>query len=244
MKGISIIVIFITVAISGCASKKHDLMIQDMERSIKNVQDRTSAISKAQSEGAERMEELNARIIILESKLGDIDRNVGEIKTQTSKLREEVAAAKAIKEEEPGEQPVATAEEKQKETAEEEEKVSSPDVLYKEGQDLLNAGKKEEALGVFKSLVKHYSKSSLADNALYWMGEIHFSNKDYPAALVEFNKVVNDYPGENKAPDALLKLSFSHQQMGEKEKATAVLKELIARYPRSEAAKKARSRVR
>ncbi len=262
MKSTSILAIFIAVAISGCASQKHDLMMQEMQGSIKNVQDKTSDINKTQSESAEKMEELNAKITILEGKLNDINRDIDEIKTQAVKpqaarLHEEPPSPKEIKKEEPKEeprveqqieepkeQPVAAAEEKQEETAREEEKVSSPEALYKEGQDLLNAEKQAEALSAFKSLVKHYPKNSLADNALYWMGEIHFSNKDYPAALIEFSKVANDYPGENKAPDALLKLGATYQQMGEKDKATAALKELIARYPKSEAAKKVKSKAK
>lgn len=255
MKSAYILAIFIAVAVSGCASQKYDLMMQEMQVNIKNVRDKTSELNKAQSDGAEKIEELNAKIVILEGKLNDINRDIDEIKTQAVKPHEELPVPREIKKEEPKEepraeqkveepkeQPVAAAEEKREETAQEEEKVSSPDVLYKEGQDLQNAGKQEEAISAFRSLVKHYPKSSLADNALYWMGEIHFSNKDYPAAVVEFNKVVNDYPGENKAPDALLKLGATYQQMGEKDKATAALKELIARYPKSEAAKKVKTK--
>lgn len=249
MKSAYILAIFIAVAVSGCASQKYDLMMQEMQVNIKNVRDKTSDINKAQSESAEKIEELSAKIVILEGKLNDIGRDVDEIKTQAVKPSEEPPIAKEIKKEEPKEEPkveqkveeppvAAVAEEKQEEAVREEEKVSSPEVLYKEGYELFSAEKQAEALSAFKSLVKHYPKSSLADNALYWMGEIHFSNKDYPAALIEFNKVVNDYPGENKAPDALLKLGATYQQMGEKDKATAALKELIARYPKSEAAKK------
>lgn len=256
MKKTSVLAVSIAVIVSGCASQKYDLMMQEMQGNIKNVQERTSELNKAQSESVEKIEELSAKVVILEGRLSDISRDVDEIKTQAVKPHEEPPVAKEIKREEPKEepvaeqkveepkeQPVAAAEEKREEAVPE-EKVSSPDVLYKEGQDLLNAGKQEEAISVFKSLVKHYPKSSLADNALYWMGEIYFSNKDYPAAVVEFNKVVNDYPGENKAPDALLKLGATYQQMGEKDKATAALKELIARYPKSEAAKKTKSKAK
>lgn len=251
MKSASMLAIFIAVAVSGCASQKYDLMMQEMQVNIKNVRDKTSDINKAQSESAEKIEELSAKIVILEGKLNDIGRDIDEIKTQAVKPHDEPPVPSEIKKEEPKEepgveqkveepkeQPAAATEEKQEEAAREEEKVSSPEVLYKEGYELFSAEKQAEALSAFKSLVKHYPKSSLADNALYWMGEIHFSNKDYPAALIEFNKVVNDYPGENKAPDALLKLGATYQQMGEKDKATAALKELIARYPKSEAAKK------
>lgn len=253
MKRTSIFAIFIAIAISGCASQKHDLMMQEMQSSIKKVQDRTSELNKTQSEGAEKVEELSAKIVILEGKLNDISREMEGIKTQAIKPHEEPAVPREIqkeepkeeqKVEEPTEQPAVATEEKREEAAQEEEKVSSPEALYKEGQELLNAGKQIEAISAFKSLVKHYPKSSLADNALYWMGEIHFSNKDYPAALIEFNKVANDYPGENKAPDALLKLGATYQQMGEKDKAAAALKELIARYPKSEAAKKVKTKLK
>jgi len=117
---------------------------------------------------------------------------------------------------------------------------ASAEVLYNKGQDLFMAGRYEEARTSFASFLKAYPRHSLSDNALYWIGEAHYAEKDFRKALEKFREAADKYPGENKAPDALLKAGFSHMEMNEGEKGRAVLEKVMALYPGTDAASKAR----
>lgn len=115
---------------------------------------------------------------------------------------------------------------------------------YNMGQDLFMAGRYDEARGVFASFLRSYPRHALSDNALYWIGEAYYSEKDFEKALEKFIEVADKYPEENKAPDALLKAGFSQLEMTRKDKAKEVLEKLISRYPKSDAASKAMKAVK
>ena len=117
---------------------------------------------------------------------------------------------------------------------------ASPEAMYNKGQDLFLSGRYEEARGAFSAFLKAYPRHGLSDNALYWIGESHYSEKDFAKALEKFRETADKYPGENKAPDALLKAGFSHMEMNEGDRAKAVLKKVVAMYPGTDAASKAK----
>lgn len=117
---------------------------------------------------------------------------------------------------------------------------AGPDVLYAQGQDLFIAGRYDEARKVFSRLVDAYPSHGLADNALYWFGEAYYSEKVFQKALAAFLDVTVKYPKGNKAPDAMLKAAYSYQELNDKVRAGETFSALLARYPDSEAAVKAR----
>ncbi len=119
-------------------------------------------------------------------------------------------------------------------------RADTPETLYNRGQDLFISGRYDEARNVFLALVKDFPGDSLADNALYWVGESYYSEKDYGTALLKFKEVVDRYPAENKAPDALLKIGFTCIEINRSEDAKDALQGLIRKYPDSEAAIKAK----
>ena len=70
-----------------------------------------------------------------------------------------------------------------------------------------------------------------------------YAQKDYPRALSEFRKVVEVYPRGNKVPDALLKVGYCYQALGQGEKAHAMLEQVVNLYPKSEPAVLAAKRL-
>jgi TolA-binding protein len=56
--------------------------------------------------------------------------------------------------------------------------------------------------------------------------------------------VVTRYPDSPKTPGALLKLGYSQDGLKQRDAAEATLREVIRRYPNSEAAEQAQSRLR
>ena len=84
----------------------------------------------------------------------------------------------------------------------------------------------------------------LVPNALYWLGECHYSKKDFPAAILAFKNVTTQYPRHSKAAASLLKLGMAYSWMGDKENARFYWQILLEDFPKSAPAGIARSQIR
>lgn len=115
--------------------------------------------------------------------------------------------------------------------------------IYQRGAEALDGKRYADARAIWNELLTKFPKSDYADNARYWMGESYYAEKDFASAILEFDKVVRDYPGGDKVPAALLKQGLAFLEIGEKEGGVATLQDLVKKYPKSEEAKKARDRL-
>src|SRR5690606_34317546 len=88
-----------------------------------------------------------------------------------------------------------------------------------------------------------HPRHDYADNAQYWLGEAYYAQNDYRQALGEFRIVIETYPRGNKVPDALLKVGYCYQALGQTDKARAVLEQVVNLYPKSEPATLAATRL-
>jgi TolA-binding protein len=66
---------------------------------------------------------------------------------------------------------------------------------------------------------------------------------DYPSAIAAQQKLLVTHPDHLKAPDAMLILANAHSAQGDAGAARRTLEDLIAKYPLSEAAEKAKQRL-
>jgi tol-pal system protein YbgF len=114
--------------------------------------------------------------------------------------------------------------------------------LYKKAMAHLNGGKKAEAMEVFVRLLEKYSKHDLADNALYWMGEIAYTDTNYRQALMWFQDVILRYPEGNKLPDSMLKSALCYAKLGDSVYAQKMLSEVETLFAAAPVAKVARER--
>jgi len=95
----------------------------------------------------------------------------------------------------------------------------------------------------FDFYIKKYPKSDNTDNAQFWIGEIYYTRKWYEKAILEYQKVIENYKGGNKVPAAYLKQGLSFLNLGEKESADMILNELIKKFPDSKEAGLAKKKV-
>jgi len=100
----------------------------------------------------------------------------------------------------------------------------------------------EKAIGKFTQIISQHSRSTLADNAQYWLAECYYGLEDYQRAIEEFRKVFS-YADTEKDDDAQLKLGFCYANTGDATQAVAELRKLLNLYPDSEFADVARSRI-
>ena len=115
--------------------------------------------------------------------------------------------------------------------------------LYQKGAEALDGKRYADARVTFTELITKFPKSEFADNGRYWIAESFYAEKDYASAILEFDKVVKDYPQGDKVPAALLKQGFAFLEIGEKEGGVATLQDLVRRFPKSEEAKKAKDKL-
>lgn len=119
----------------------------------------------------------------------------------------------------------------------------SEEQLYAVTMQSYARGDMETALEGFRTFLKRFPKSSKADNARFWMGEIYFSEKWYDKAILEYEDVIKSYPKGNKVAAAYLKQGIAFSKLGENANARIILKELIQKFPDSNEAKAARRKI-
>jgi tol-pal system protein YbgF len=119
-----------------------------------------------------------------------------------------------------------------------------PEVLYNNGLRDYNANKMELASQEFADYLKFYPTTDLAGNAQFYVAEIEYRQGNYAAAVKDYDKVLEQYPGGNKSPAAQLKKGLSLVKLGQQDAGVRELHSLIQRYPRSPEATNARDELR
>ncbi len=118
-----------------------------------------------------------------------------------------------------------------------------PRALYDAAYLDLSRKSYDLALSGFQEYLRRFPNSELADNALYWTGEIHYVRSEFNRALAAFLKVESEYPSGRKVPAALLKAGYCLQQLGNREGAKSIFERIIRQYPHAEETALARERL-
>ncbi len=115
--------------------------------------------------------------------------------------------------------------------------------LYQQGFALFKSKQYDRALTQFTDYVTQYPKGTYVVNAHFWMGEINYLRGKHSAAKKSFEIVAKSSPKSPKVPDALLKLAIIAGDMGQRQKAEAMLGQIQKQYPGSTAARLAMIRA-
>src|SRR5438132_1320492 len=127
-------------------------------------------------------------------------------------------------------------------TAQEGEYPTDRGPLYNLAGQRLDQGQPAKARELFQDFMNRYPKDELAANAQYWLGETYYAEKKWNDAIVEFQKVLKDYKGSDKVPDALLKIGMAFQAQGDCQNALLFFDEVVQAHKTSAAAKAAHDR--
>ncbi len=120
----------------------------------------------------------------------------------------------------------------------------SADTLYSNGLRDLTSGKYDLARTEFDDYLKYYGDTDLASNAQYWLGEIAFAQKDYNTAVVQYDKVITDYPKSFKLASAHFKKGMALLELGQKNSGVKELREVVKRYPGTEEERRSRAKLK
>lgn len=114
---------------------------------------------------------------------------------------------------------------------------------YDQAFALVEAQNYTGAQAAFESFLARYPQSPLRANAQYWLAETHYAQLAFRTALVEFERVIDDYPLSNKIPDALLKIGYSNHELGNRDAARQALMRVLREYPNTEISARAEERL-
>jgi tol-pal system protein YbgF len=97
------------------------------------------------------------------------------------------------------------------------------------------------AEAAFEEFLRRYPKDQLTADAQYWLGETLFVQRRYKPAGQAFLRVVQQYRQSSKAPNSLLMLAMTLEQLGQKD--CALFAELETKHPNASQEIKGRARV-
>jgi TolA-binding protein len=88
------------------------------------------------------------------------------------------------------------------------------------------------------------SAASSGSGSVYDLAEDLFSKKDFKKAILNYQKFRESRPKDKRVPDAIYKTGVSFQELGLKDEAKSFYLEVVAKFPNSNEAKKARIRLK
>lgn len=124
------------------------------------------------------------------------------------------------------------------------EAEKTPDAIYQKGIDAYKAADFAKSREQFSRFIELFPNHELRANAHYWLGESYYSEKVYDQAILEFEKVVKEFPTKGKAPAALLKQAMAFNELGDAKSARFVYKKLMENYPLADEVKTAKEKLK
>ncbi len=116
--------------------------------------------------------------------------------------------------------------------------------LYDQGLDAMINHKYQEAVRIFQDMLKQFPDDEYSDNAMFWLGHVHFSQKRFDQAEASFHQVLSQYEHRPttqgyKTPDAIYMLGKIAESRNDKIRSEYYFKEVMKRFPGSTAASNA-----
>jgi tol-pal system protein YbgF len=102
---------------------------------------------------------------------------------------------------------------------------------FQAAMDMLAKSQYDEARAAFRNFADTYPKDPLSGQALYWLGDIAYVQKDYPTAARTFAEALKKFPQSGRGPESMLKLGQSLIAMNQKAEGCTALAALPSRYP-------------
>jgi tol-pal system protein YbgF len=190
-----------------------------------------TSINKQQQDRASQVDQISGQIQALND-------TMDELKVRLAKLSKQFEDMQAQQ------QSLAAQQAQAQQQAQQMAAAPPPDVLYQNALRDFNGGKNDLAVQEFNDYIKFYPNTDLAGNAYFYLAEIQYKAGDYQKAVANYDLVLQNFPGGNKAAAAELKKGFALLELGQQDEGTQELKHVIQRYPRTNEAIQARDRLR
>jgi len=115
--------------------------------------------------------------------------------------------------------------------------------LYSQAYADYTRGNYDLAMQGYREYLRYYPDTDLSDNAQYWIGESLYAKKLFGEAVDAWDELLREYPSSDKLPDARFKRAMALERLGRRREALGEYRAVAARYPNSEAGRKAKERL-
>ena len=105
-------------------------------------------------------------------------------------------------------------------------------------------GNYDLALQEFSDYIKYFNDTEFAPNSQFYIGNIYYKKQDYPNALQAFDAVLEHYSENPKTADAHLWKGRTLLAMSKRDAAAKEFREIVSKYPTSDAAPQAKTELR
>ncbi len=214
----------------GVMKNLMDQNTDSMNKVVASVSALQGSLEKLQNESGGRVDQLSGQIQALNDSLDELKARLAKVSKQLEDLQASQQNQAAS----------AAAQQAQQQAL---AQAPPPDVLYNNALRDYNAGKSDLAKQEFSDYIRFYPTTDLAGNTYFYLAEIEFKQGDYQAAISNYDQVLQNFPGGNKAASADLKKGLALIELGQKDDGIAQLRHVIQRYPRSNEAVQARDRL-
>ncbi len=216
----------------------------EARRAILDLRQRYQALSEEHNrtrgsllELQNQIENLRAEQAKLRGREEQLTRDVTELQQRNRDL------ARAVEERSPGHS-TAKASEGETDDAGASAAANSRDKAeFDAALNLFRGGSYARAQTAFRNFLKAHPRSSLKTSAQFWLGNSDYALRNYTSAMANFRSVVTQAPDHERAPEALLSIANCQVELKQNAAARTTLENLVARYPRSEAAQAGKDRL-
>jgi len=116
--------------------------------------------------------------------------------------------------------------------------ISAQDLYANANRDR-GSKKYDLALQEYQQYLKWYGNTDLAANAQFYIGDIHYRQKNFEQAVQDFDVVIEKYSENNKTPDAIYSKGLALKSLSRLTESHSEFLELIKLYPRNDLAAQA-----
>lgn len=100
-----------------------------------------------------------------------------------------------------------------------------------------------QAKQVLADFLTRYPQSNYRPTALFWLGNAQYVNKDYKDAISSFRTLISQGGDHPRIPEAALAIANCQLELKDSKAARKTWEDLIANYPKSDAAQAAKERL-
>ena len=116
--------------------------------------------------------------------------------------------------------------------------------LYDDAFLLVHGSKYDQAITAFRGFLDSCPKNENSANAYFWIGDCYYSLEKYTDAVKEFEYVLDHYTDDAIVRKTMYKLARSKQELGKKEEARKIYKNITTKYKGTLEARQSEDRLK
>ena len=114
---------------------------------------------------------------------------------------------------------------------------------YDQALGLLRQRDFKKAIPALKSFIDANPQAAQAPDARYWLGVAYNAERQFQPAIDTYQRFIELSPNHPRVPDAMRNLGGCQRDLGDAARAKATWQALIKKFPKSEAAQKAKQQL-